>query len=154
MRKLILAFAIVGLFVSCTETERPSRYVRSTIYELQQASDYEYTGELEVGELPTGELELVITLKGAKGSTAVTYPAHLHYGPYGTPDAPMAAMLSPIYASSLVGATILTELSNGNVINYDSFQTFNGHVKVHLASEGPDYEVILVAGNVGANYQE
>lgn len=151
MRKLILVLLVGVLFFGCTETERPSRYVRSTVYELQQASDYDYTGKLEVGELPSGELELVINLEGEKGSKAVTYPAHLHYGPYGEPDAPMAAMLNPIYASSLEGATILTELANGNVINYEGFLTFNGHVKVHLASEGPDYEVILVAGNVGAN---
>lgn len=154
MKKIVLALVIGVLLYSCTETERPSRYVQSTIYELQQTSEYKYTGQLEVGELKTGELEFVITLNGEKGSKAVTYPAHLHYGPYGTPDAPMAAMLNPIYASSLVGATILNELSNGNVINYESFKTFNGHIKVHLASEGPDYDVILVAGNVGANYNE
>ncbi len=154
MKKIVLGLVIGILFFSCQETERPSRYVQSTIYELQQTSDYKYTGQLEVGELKTGELEFVITLKGEKGSKAVTYPAHLHYGPYGDPDAPMAAMLNPVYASSLVGATILNELSNGNTINYESFKTFNGHIKVHLSSEGPDYEVILVAGNVGANYND
>ncbi|MEN2283918.1 hypothetical protein AAGF08_17385 [Algoriphagus sp. SE2] len=154
MKKIVLALVIGVLFYGCTETERPSRYVQSTIYELQQTSEYNYTGQLEAGELPTGELELVITLKGEKGSKAVTYPAHLHYGPYGTSDAPMAAMLNPIYASSLEGATILKELANGNVINYESFKTFNGHIKVHLSSEGPDYDVILVAGNVGANATE
>ncbi|MBN3582387.1 hypothetical protein JYB64_08305 [Algoriphagus aestuarii] len=154
MRKLVLSFLIGFVCFACKETERPSRYVQSTIYELQQASEYKYSGQLEVGELPNGDLEFVITLKGEKGSKAVTYPAHLHYGPVGTPDAPMAAMLNPVYANSLDGATILNKLANGNVINYESFKLFNGHVKVHLASDGPDYEVILVEGNVGANYFE
>ncbi|EAZ82573.1 hypothetical protein [Algoriphagus machipongonensis] len=151
MKKLILGLVVATLFLGCMKTERPDRYTRSIVYELQQTSEYEYTGELVVGELPSGELELVITLKGEKGSTAVNYPAHLHYEPYGNPDAAMAAMLNPVRASNLVSATILNELGNGTPINYDSFQNFNGHVKVHLASEGPDYEVILVAGNVGAN---
>jgi hypothetical protein len=31
-------------------------------------------------------------------------------------------------------------------------KSFDGHVKIHLANEGPDYEVILVAGNVGGNF--
>lgn len=31
-------------------------------------------------------------------------------------------------------------------------KAFDGHVKVHLANDGPDYGEILVAGNIGRNF--
>jgi hypothetical protein len=35
-------------------------------------------------------------------------------------------------------------------LKFEDLSNFDGHVKIHLANEGPDYSVILVAGNLGA----
>jgi hypothetical protein len=45
--------------------------------------------------------------------------------------------------------TVLGALSDGKTLDFDAMKSFNGHIKIHLASDGPDYGVILAAGNVG-----
>jgi hypothetical protein len=61
----------------------------------------------------------------------------------------MAAMLNPVSILDLKSQTEISQLGNGKKITWNDFLEFEGHIKVHLASEGPDYHVILVAGNVG-----
>ncbi|MBB6327990.1 hypothetical protein FHS59_003633 [Algoriphagus iocasae] len=152
MKKLILACLISFGFMSCKDViNEPLDYLNKVSYDLNKASDYEYSGVLEVGELPNGELELEIKLYGATGNQSVTFPTHLHFGSYDTPDAEMAAMLNPINANTLTSRTILPQLADGTKLTFEDFKSFDGHIKVHLASEGPDYQVILVAGNVGSN---
>ena len=97
----------------------------------------------------SGALEFNISLLGNNGDAGTTYPAHLHFGSYDSPDAVIAAMLTPINGSSLKSKTIVSNLSNNTVLDFESLKVFDGHLKVHLAGEGPDYQVILVSGNVG-----
>src|SRR5690606_22543336 len=79
------------------------------------------------------------------------FPAHLHYGAYGATDAPMAAMLSPVDLRTLKSVTVVESLASGESFNFEDVADFDGHVKVHLAADGPDYHIILVAGNIGKN---
>lgn len=152
MKKLIIACLISFGIMSCKEViNEPLDYLNKVSFDLNKASDYEYSGVLEVGELPNGELELEIRLYGATGSQNINFPAHLHFGSYDTPDAEMAAMLTPVNGNSLISRTILPQLADGTKLTFEEFLSFDGHIKVHLASEGPDYKVILVAGNVGSN---
>jgi hypothetical protein len=154
MRKLILALLISFGFMSCKDIiNEPLDYLNKITYDLNKASDFDYSGTLQVGELPNGDLELEVRLFGATGSQSVTFPTHLHFGSYDTPDAEMAAMLNPVTVNSntLTSRTILPQLADGTTLTFEDFKSFDGHIKVHLASEGPDYKVILVAGNVGSN---
>jgi hypothetical protein len=41
--------------------------------------------------------------------------------------------------------------SNGRNVKFEEFKQLNGHIKIHLADSGPDYQVILTAGNIGKN---
>ena len=43
----------------------------------------------------------------------------------------------------------MSSLTNGEKLDFDDLEFFEAHIKVHLAAEGPDYNVILVAGNIG-----
>ncbi|MBN3582386.1 hypothetical protein JYB64_08300 [Algoriphagus aestuarii] len=152
MKKLLLACLISFGFMSCKDViNEPLDYLNKVSYVLNKASDYEYSGVLQVGELPNGELELEIRLYGAAGSQNINFPAHLHFGSYDTPDAEMAAMLTSVNGNTLTSRTILPQLADGTKLTFEDFKSFDGHIKVHLASEGPDYKVILVAGNVGSN---
>jgi hypothetical protein len=151
MRKLFLAFMIVAGLGACTE-EEPNLYSgRQLEFELFKSSNYDYTGILTVKELADGKLDLDIQLEGAKSSTEYNFPAHLHFGSYDQPDAPIAFMLNPVSSKSLLSSTVLGSLSDGSNLTFEQMKTFDGHVKIHLASEGPDYEVILVAGDIGGN---
>ncbi|SFB45523.1 hypothetical protein SAMN04489723_11120 [Algoriphagus aquimarinus] len=141
-------------FGACSEND-PELYTGQKLeYQLNKASDYEYTGTLTIRELTDGNLELILQLVGAKSTGATTFPAHLHFGDYTNPEAPMAFMLNPVSGATLQSKTLLGSLMNGTKLSFEDMKTFDGHVKVHLASEGPDYKVILVAGNIGSNVNE
>ncbi len=150
MKKLILIFIAGFLFISCQDTEDKIYTGKELLYDLQKASDYDYSGKAKIREFISGDLELTITLEGNKVTgEAYFFPAHLHYGTYDSPDAKMALMLSPIDHRIQESKTLLGLLSDGRKLSFEEFKNFDGHIKVHLADSGPDYSVILVAGNVG-----
>lgn len=151
MKKLILFFLVLVGAWSCSEAD-PETYTGQKLeYQLHSSSEFDYTGTLTVRELTDGNLELTLQLVGEKSSSATTFPAHLHFGNYSNPEAPMAYMLNPVSGVNLQSKTVLGPLMDGNKLSFGDMQHFDGHVKVHLASEGPDYKVILVAGNIGSN---
>ena len=39
----------------------------------------------------------------------------------------------------------MSSLTNGEKLDFDDLEFFEAHIKVHLAAEGPDYNVILTA---------
>lgn len=151
MKKLILGLSIVVGLWSCNDPE-PDIYTGEKIeFELFKSSDFDFNGTLLVQELRTGDVEFTIQLEGAKAAN-ISYPAHLHFGGYDMADAPIAQLLTPVSGSDLKSVTILNNLSDGSKVSFDQMKSFEGHVKIHLANEGPDYDVILVAGNVGASF--
>ncbi|EOZ98620.1 secreted protein [Indibacter alkaliphilus LW1] len=153
MKKLAVLLISFLALSSCQENSSEDvLYTGSEIeYTLYQASDFDYTGLLTVRELMGGELELEIELQGEKGDDAYFFPAHLHFGAYDDVDAPMAHMLEPIDIRLLRSTTVLGRLSNQKDLSFEDFKSFDGHIKVHLADSGPEYQVIIVAGNVGSN---
>ena len=151
MKKLILGLSIlVGLW-SCSDPE-PDIYTGERIeFQLFKSSDFDYNGTLSIQELRTGGVEFTIQLEGAR-SANISYPAHLHFGGYDRADAPIAQLLTPVSGANLRSVTVLNTLSDGSKVSFEQMKGFDGHVKIHLANEGPDYNVILVAGNVGAGF--
>ncbi|MDR7131907.1 hypothetical protein J2X69_004273 [Algoriphagus sp. 4150] len=154
MKKIFLLFFLLVSIWSCSESDPDSYTGQKLEYQLYKASEYDYTGTLTVRELTDGNLELTLQLQGERSTSSTTFPAHLHYGNYSEPEAPMAAMLTPVSGSNLQSKTVLGALMNGDKLSFEDFQSFDGHVKVHLANEGPDYRVILVAGDIGSNLDE
>ncbi len=152
MRKFILVFLAAAGLGACSEQE-PDRYTGQQLeFGLYQSSDFDYNGTLTVKELRDGKLEFDIQLEGAGSSTEYNFPAHLHFGGYDQADTPIAHLLNPVSSKKLESATVLEKLSDGTELTFEQMKTFDGHVKIHLANDGPDYEVILVAGNVGGNF--
>ncbi len=152
MRKLILAIFVAAGLGACTEQE-PDLYTGQQMeFDLFKSSEFDYNGTLTVKELRDGKLEFDIQLEGAKSTTEYNFPAHLHFGGYDQADAPIAFLLNPVSSKDLASTTVLESLSDGTNLSFEQMKTFDGHVKIHLANEGPDYEVILVAGNVGTNF--
>jgi hypothetical protein len=151
MKKLLLGLLILVSLWSCSDTE-PSIYTGEKIeFELFKSSDFDFSGRLLVQELRTGDVAFTIQLAGAK-SADISYPAHLHFGGYDMADAPIAHLLTPVSGTNLKSVTILNTLSDGTKVSFDQMKNFEGHIKIHLANEGPDYGVILVAGNIGAKF--
>ncbi|MEP1258131.1 hypothetical protein, partial [Algoriphagus sp.] len=152
MKKLSIAIILLAAVWSCSESDPEIYNGKQLEYELNKTSEFDYTGNVTIKELTDGNLELTIQLVGAKSNSATSFPAHLHFGSYTDPEAPMALMLNPVNGADLQSKTILGELMSGDKLSFEEMKNFDGHIKVHLASEGPDYQVILVAGNVGSNF--
>ena len=152
MKHILQLIGVLALCFSCSQQEDQVYTNREARHALHPANFmYAYEGEVIFRELLTGEIEVAIEMKGEKGDEAYYFPAHLHFGAYDTPDAPMAAMLSPIDIRTLKSTTEVGELSDGTKLRFDDLVRFDGHVKVHLAADGPDYNVILSVGNLGIN---
>lgn len=151
MKKLLFALIVSVGLASCSDQE-PNRYSGNQLeFELFQSSTFDFKGNLEVRELTSGSLEFTLRMDGAKSNSEYAYPAHLHFGGYDQKDSPIAHLLTPVSAKNLESVTVIGSLSDGSQLTFDQMEIFNGHVKIHLANEGPDYGVILVTGNVGAN---
>jgi hypothetical protein len=150
MKKLLLALSVSLLFWSCSKSDDKRYSGKRVDIALYQSSTYDYKGNLEIRELVDGSLEWNLRLAGAKSYDEVSFPAHLHFGSYDQADAPIAQVLTPVSSKDLQSVTLLGPLSNGSTLRFDDLRLFDGHIKVHLASEGPDYGVILVAGNIGS----
>lgn len=149
MKRLLLLLTLSFGLGSCTDPEDQYYTGRSLEVDLFQSSTYAYKGKVEFKEVVGGSLELAVRLDGAKSYTEDTYPAHLHFGSYDQADAPIAQILNPVSSSKLESTTQLGTLSDGRNLKFDELAAFDGHIKIHLANEGPDYSVILVAGNLG-----
>lgn len=144
-------FFIFLFFVSC-DKEQDDDYTNNIIvYNLFQGSDFDYKGKLIVKELRSRQVELNIELEGSKENNPYFFPAHLHFGSYDNPASPIAFMLNPVDIRCLKSQTLLGTLSNGETLTFEAFKRFDGHIKVHLADNGPDYLVILAVGNVGSS---
>lgn len=151
MKKLALVF-LIGIFLVGCNQEKDELYTTNEIgYDLYQSSDFDYSGKVTVRELIGGELELSLELIGNKEDSDYFFPAHLHFGTYDDPNAPIAFLLNPIDIKTLKSVTVLGQLSSGTKLDFNDFRNFDGHVKVHLADSGPEYQVILSAGNIGIN---
>ncbi|WP_229683504.1 hypothetical protein [Echinicola rosea] len=144
--KLGILVLLIFTFSSCDDLTDSLYEDRVLTYDLQTVSTaYGYTGEAIFKEFSNGSgIEVTIQLYGDASEDEYYFPAHLHYGAYeaGT-DAGMADMLSSVDIRSLRSVTVLEGHSLSDLME-DDF-----HIKVHLATSGPEYDVILVAGNVG-----
>ncbi|EIM76482.1 hypothetical protein A3SI_09802 [Nitritalea halalkaliphila LW7] len=148
---LLLGFLLIA-FVGCRNSEDRPRYRNQVEYPLFQGnSPFAFEGTFTVRELEDGTLTLDLRMNGPKGDATVAFPAHLHFGTYDRIDADIAFLLTPVNSETLRSETVLGPLSNGKILTFADFQNFDGHIKVHLADSGPEYEEILVAGNVGRN---
>lgn len=140
-----LVFFALG-FTSCDKLKESIYTDKVLKYDLNTVStQYGYTGNVVIKEFSDGGgLEVTLTLEGEDSRNAYYFPAHLHFGQYHQGEhADMAAALNPVDIRPLKSVTMLKDFS------LDQLNSGYFHIKVHLAEEGPDYNVILVAGNVG-----
>ncbi|WP_291787815.1 hypothetical protein [Cecembia sp.] len=151
MKKLGILFLFGILLFSCSEKEDNKYTMNEISYNLYQGSDFDYRGTVWIKELVGGDLEMTLRLDGPKSDETYFFPAHLHFGAYDNIDAPIAFLLNPIDIRSLESTTQLGALSNGQTLSFQDFQSFDGHIKIHLADSGPEYQIILSVGNIGRN---
>ena len=147
----LILLVMLGLW-ACQQEEDESLYTgNSASYDLFQSSDFEYRGVATFRELISGDVEVEIELQGPSSNDPYFFTSHLHFGSYDAESADVAYLLNPVDIKTLNSKTILGQLSNGDNLDFEALKTFDGHIKIHLADEGPDYAVILATGNIGSN---
>lgn len=149
MKKLIGVFALAGLLISCQESDSVSEFTGNEVtYALQQASDFQVSGNVTIKELKDSSAQILIELDGTEGNLEL--PAHLHLGDISVPGADVAALLNPVKASTGKSETHLTQLADETRIFYKDLINLEASIKVHLSDIGPEKDIILAGGNIGA----
>jgi hypothetical protein len=150
MKKVILGVFAGALLMACQENESIS--VETTgnemVYPLQKASDYDISGTVSIKEKCDGSSIVVVSLTGTEGD--IEHPVHLHLGNVGEANSDVAALLNPVIGSTGQSETLLKHLSDETQVTYRQLLDLNASIKVHLAAIGPERDIILAAGNIGA----
>lgn len=149
MRKGIYLMVIIVVMAACQQSETLSEFTGNEItYALQQGSDFPVGGSVTIKELKDGTAEIEVALTGTEGSLSL--PVHLHLGDISVPDAEIAALLNPVDTSTGKSKTHLTQLADESAISYKQITAIEASIKVHLADDGPERDIILAGGNIGA----
>lgn len=137
--------------LSCQEPEAVSEFTGNEIsYELVAGSEYDVNGSITFKERVDGFTTVAIQLRGTDGDAK--HPVHLHLGTIATPQASVAALLSPVVASTGKSETMLDRLADDTPIHYKDISKIEACVKIHLADSGPGRDVVLAGGNIGESY--
>lgn len=149
--KSFATILLATVILSCQEPEAVSEFTGNEIsYELVAGSEYNVNGTVSFKERTDGFSTVVISLKGTDGDAK--HPVHVHLGNIATDKADVAALLSPVVASTGESETVFTKLADDTPILYKNISTLEACIKVHLSDAGAGRDVILAGGNIGASY--
>lgn len=152
MKKVLLLLCSV-IAIACQESESVSDFTgNETTYPLVQASAYDVSGTITFKEKKDGSTLAEVQLNGTDG--LLKYPVHLHLGNIATPDAEVALLLNPVNAGNGKSETSISQLADERVVSYQDLLSLEACIKIHLAENGPDRDVILAGGNIGKSSLE
>ncbi len=148
--KYLLILIFPAVFLACSTSEETDPYTGNTMsYSLFSGSDVGSAGEVQFMERKDKSVDVIVKLDQYSGKE--NYPVHLHYGDLSDPNAPQATLLSNFDGENGQSITNIVRLADESLFTFDRVEDFNGSVKIHLADTGPDYDVIISAGNIGSN---
>lgn len=149
--KVFAPILFLVVLLSCQEPEGVSEFTGNELtYELVAGSDYDVSGTISFKERVDGFTTVNIQLKGTDGTAK--HPVHLHLGTIATPQASVAALLSPVDASDGSSETLLDRLADDTPVKYSDISKIEACIKIHLSESGPGRDVILAGGNIGESY--
>jgi hypothetical protein len=151
MKRIVLVLVLGAVATACQENENISIDTtgNEVTYPLQQASDYDISGTVNIKEKCDGSSLVVVSLTGTEGD--IEHPVHLHLGNISSAGADVAALLNPVLGSTGRSETLLKYLSDETEITYRQLVDLSACIKVHLAASGPDRDIILAGGNIGSS---
>lgn len=150
MKKLLLFTGFSILLFSCQENMSTNEFTGNEVtYDLQSASEFNISGTVTLKEKRDGSTQVVVKVTGTSGESKL--PVHLHLGDISTPAADVAALLSPVNAKTGTSETILKQLADESEVSYSDLIKLNACIKVHLSDVGPERDIILAGGNIGAS---
>lgn len=145
-----LAISAALMLAACQENEKvQSDFTgNEATYPLLPGSEYNVDGTVTFKERNDGSTTIIVALSGTEGN--LEHPVHLHLGNISTPDAALYAQLNPVLGKTGLSETILKTKADETAITYDQLKSLYASVKIHLSSAGPEKDIILAGGNIGA----
>jgi hypothetical protein len=148
MLSFVLVFSVLAW--SCQENANTNEFTGNEVtYDLQPASQYDISGYVTIKEKRDGTAQVIVNLTGTSGNGNL--PVHLHLGDITAADADVAALLSPVNAQTGKSETVLSQLANETSITYSELINLDACIKIHLSDVGPERDIILSGGNIGAS---
>ncbi len=144
-----LSFIIFSLLIiaSCTKISESNNSAKTSMYAFSYTNqDYNISGKATFTEIDNNNLNLLIEVSPT--AEGLFHPTHLHFGKIDG-EGKMALVLNPVDGKTGKSETVISKLGDDTLFNYDRLQSFDGHIKVHLGDDGPDYDIILAAVNIG-----
>ncbi len=149
MKSWIGVLIIIVALYGCEESQNVSDLTgNEATYALQQTSDFDVSGTVTFKEQRDGSAFIVVELEGTDGD--VELPVHLHMGDISEPDAEVAALLNPVLGSTGRSETNFVQLANETKLNYTDLIGLEASIKIHLSDVGPERDIVLAGGNIGA----
>ena len=150
MRSIAISLILLA-FAACSDDENvDSEFTgNEMVYNLTPESTY-YSGSGTVTFRERVDQGVTIDIAMDPTGSGGTHPAHLHYGTFDIPDAEMAAMLTPVDATTGTSTTTIYKFLDDTEITYNDLLTFDGSIKVHL-DDGANKKVVIAATNIGIN---
>ncbi|GAB1445211.1 hypothetical protein MASR2M41_08800 [Flammeovirgaceae bacterium] len=149
MKSWVGVLAIILALSGCQESQTVSDFTGNEVtYALQQASDYNVSGIVTFKEKRDGSSIILVDLQGTDGN--VKLPVHLHMGDISAPDAEIAALLNPVIGTTGRSETHLVQFADETKLNYSDLIKLEASIKIHLSDIGPERDIILAGGNIGA----
>jgi hypothetical protein len=140
-------------FIACQETINTSDFTGNEVtYDLPSASEYNISGTVTFMEKRDGTTLVRVKLNSTSGNTKL--PVHLHLGDISTPDADIAALLNPINTKTGQSETLLKQLADESTVSYSDLTKLSACIKIHLSDTGPERDIILAGGNIGASVKK
>jgi len=150
MKKLLFLAGLGVILISCQENVSTNEFTGNEVtYDLQSTSQYDISGVVTLKEKINGTTQVLVKLTGTSGESKL--PVHLHLGDISTPGADVAALLSPVNAKTGISETVLKHLADESEMSYSDLIKLNACVKIHLSDVGPERDIILAGGNIGAS---
>jgi hypothetical protein len=149
MKKLLIFTGFSIILFSCQENISTNEFTGNEVtYDLQSASEYNISGAVTLKEKRDGSTQVIVKVTGTSGESKL--PVHLHLGDITTPAADVAALLSPVNAKTGNSETIVKQLADESEVSYSDLIKLNACIKIHLSDVGPERDIILAGGNIGA----
>ncbi len=148
MKPLHLLFPFLAL-LGCQKSEVVTSFTgNEATYALQQGSNFAVSGTIVFKERKDGKVTAVVQITGTDGDSRL--PVHLHLGDISKPGVDIALLLNPVSASTGKSETTFNKLSDESPIDYAQLTSLVACIKIHRGDSGPDRDIILAAGNIGA----